>query len=213
MKKTDNYKTLEKIALKMEYLEAMVIPTNDVVVEDRVRLRCMIGCPHYGRGLKCPPYTPSIDEFRKMLNEYSFAMIIKIKPSEISEDLKSKYKMENDEEEPVRIWDQYHDADKISSQVWSDFSDYYKNSLMDLLELERAAFNLGYALATIFFGGRCMLCEKCDVETGICRNPMIARFAAEAVGINLIKTAKNAGMGLKFNPKNNPTPMAILLID
>lgn len=213
MKKIDNHKTLEKIALKMEYLEAMVIPTNDVVVEDRVRLRCMIGCPHYGRGLKCPPYAPSIDEFRKMLNEYSFAMIIKIKPSEISEDLKSKYKMENDEEEPVRIWDQYHDADKISSQVWSDFSDYYKNSLMDLLELERAAFNLEYALATVFFGGRCMLCENCDVKNGVCSNPMISRFAAEAVGINLIKTAKNAGMELKFNPKGNPTPMAILLID
>lgn len=213
MEKTDNCKTLEKIALNMEYPEARIIPASDVVVEDRVSLRCMIGCPHYGKGLKCPPYTPSTEKFRKMLNEYSFAMIIKIKPSEISEELKAKYKMENNEEESVRIWDQYHDADKISLQVWSDFSGYYKNSLMGLLELERAAFNLGYAFATVFFGGRCMLCEKCDVEKGICINPMIARFSAEAMGINLIKTAKNAGMDLKFNPKGNPTPMAILLID
>ncbi len=106
-------------------------------------------------------------------------MIIKIKPSKISEELKTKYNMENKREDSARLWDQYQDADKMSSMIWSDFSTYYKNSLMDLLELERAAFNLGYTLATVFFGGRCMLCEKCDVETGICRNPMISRFAAE----------------------------------
>jgi hypothetical protein len=89
----------------------------------------------------------------------------------------------------------------------------YKNSLMDLLELERAAFNLGYTFATVFFAGRCMLCEKCNVENGICKNPMIARFSAEAMGINLLKTAENAGMELKFSQDSSPTPMAILLID
>jgi predicted metal-binding protein len=54
------------------------------------------------------------------------------------------------------------------------------------------------------------------VENGICLNPMMARFAAEAMGINLLKTAKNAGMDLKFHTEWNSTlitPMAILLID
>lgn len=213
MQEVNNYKTLEKVALERGYLDAKVIPADSVVVEDRVSLRCMIGCPHYGKGLKCPPYTPSTEKFRKILNEYRFAMVVKIKHYKISEDLKAKYNIENRKEDSVRLWDEYNDADKMSSMIWADFSKMYRDSLMDLLELERAAFNMGYTLATAFFGGRCILCEKCDVESGICHNPMIARFAAEAVGINLIKTAENAGMELKFNGEGDPTPMAVLLID
>jgi predicted metal-binding protein len=88
--------------------------------------------------------------------------------------------------------------------------------LMVLLELERAAFKQGYSLATAFFGGKCMLCEKCNVEGGVCLNPLMSRFASEAMGINLLKTAKNANMELKFSTSDNPvpiTPMAILLIN
>ena len=84
---------------------------------------------------------------------------------------------------------------------------------MDLLDLESAAFSLGYTFATVFFAGRCMLCEKCNVKEGICRNPIISRFSAEAMGINLLKTAKNAGIDLKFDLDSTPTPMAILLVD
>ncbi len=209
MEKSD-YNILEEIALEMGCPEAKVISADDVVVEDRVRLKCIVGCPYYGKGLRCPPYTPSVDEFRKMLNDYSFAMVIKVKPQEISDEIMAKYK---DEKEHARLRDQYNDINKISSSVWADFSGYYKKSLMELLELESEAFKLGYTFATVFFAGRCLLCEKCSVETGSCMNPMIARFSAEAMGINLLKTAKNSGMELKFDPNNDPTPMAILLID
>lgn len=215
MQKIDNYKFLEKVALEQGYADAKVIPADYVVVEDRVRLRCMIGCPYYGKGLRCPPYTPSVDKFRKILGEYSFAMVVKLKPSEVSNELKTKYNI-NMGEKSSRLGDQYQDIDKISSMLWSDFSGHYRNSLMDLLELERAAFNKGYTFATVFFAGRCLLCEKCNVKSGLCRNPMIARFSAEAMGINLSKTAENAGMELKFHTEDNPnsiTPMAILLID
>ena len=215
MQKIDEYKVLEKVALEQGYTDAKVIPADQVVVEDRVRLRCMIGCPYYGKGLRCPPHTPSVDKFRKMLNEYSFAMVVKLKPSEVSNELKAKYNI-NMGEKSTRLANQYQDIDKISSMVWSDFSGHYRNSLMDLVELERAAFNLGYPFATVFFAGRCLLCEKCDVESGSCHNPVIARFSAESMGINLSKTVDNAGMELKFHTEEDPnsiTPMAILLID
>ena len=207
-----NYKDLEKLALEMGYPEAKVIPVDSVVVEDRVRLRCMIGCPHYGKGLRCPPYTPSIDEFKKMLNDYSFAMVVRLKPPEMSDELKAKYNLDN-LEELDRLQDQYNDLDEISSMLWADFAIHYKNALMDLLELERAAFNMGHTFATVFFAGHCMLCEKCDVETGICRNPVISRFSAESMGINLLKTAENAGIELNFNSESDSTGMAVLLID
>ena len=211
MQNIENYKDLEKLALERGYPEANAIPVDNVVVEDRVRLRCIIGCPHYGKGLRCPPYTPSIDEFRKMLNDYSFAMIIRLKKPKISNELKAKYNLGNLEGSD-RLQGQYNDLDKKSQELWSDFSNSYKNALIDLLELERAAFNMGYTFATVFFAGHCMLCEKCNVENGICNNPVIARFSAESMGINLLKTAESAGMELKFN-SDDPTGMAILLID
>jgi predicted metal-binding protein len=211
MQKIDSYKTLEEAALEMGYPEVKVIPADDIVVEDRVRLKCIVGCPHYGKGLRCPPYTPSINEFRKILNDYSFAMLIKLKQPKISNELKSKYNL-NNLEELDRLQDRYDDVNKTSARLWSDFAVHYKNALMDLLELEKAAFSMGYTFATLFFAGRCMLCEKCDVETGMCRNPVIARFSAEAMGINLLKTAENAVMELNFDSSDS-TGMALLLID
>ena len=192
MEKIDNCKDLEKLALEMGYSEVKVISADKVVVEDRVRLKCMVGCPHYGQGLRCPPYTPSIDEFRKMMGDYSFAMVVKIKPQKIPDEVIAKYKLGDAEKKRVKLRDQYENADKMSSNVWSDFARYYKESLMDLLDLESAAFSLGYTFAIVFFAGRCMLCEKCNAKEGICRNPMISRFSAVAMGINLLKTPKNA---------------------
>jgi predicted metal-binding protein len=214
MKKTDKYEVLEKTALELGCEEAKIIPADQIVVEDRVRLRCMIGCPTYGKNLRCPPYTPSVDNFRKILNDYSVAMVMRIKPPEISEILQEKYNPKNSGED--RFWDRYEDPDTAASATWSDFSDIYKSMLMVLLEIERAAFKQGYPLATVFFGGRCMLCEKCNVEEGVCLNPVMSRFASEAMGINLSKTAENAGMQLQFQSEEDPsqlTLMAILLID
>ncbi len=214
MKKTNEYEALEKAALELGCDEAKIIPADQIVVEDRVRLRCMIGCPTYGKNLRCPPYTPSVDSFRKILNDYSVAMVIRIKPPEISEILHEKYKPKNGGED--RLWDRYKDPDTAASATWSDFSEIYKSMLMVLLEVERAAFKQGYPLATVFFGGRCMLCEECNVEEGVCLNPVMSRFASEAMGINLSKTAENAGIQLQFKGEDDPsqiTMMAILLID
>lgn len=214
LKKTDKYEALEKTALKLGCKEVKVIPADQIVIEDRVRLRCMIGCPTYGKNLRCPPYTPSVDSFRKILNDYTVAMVIRIKPPEISPELLEKYRPENNEES--RLWDRYQDPVTVSSALWPDFSEIYKSMLTVLLELERAAFKQGYPLATAFFGGKCMLCERCNVEDGVCLNPLMSRFASEAMGINLLKTAENAGMKLQFHSEDAPTPitpMAILLID
>jgi len=179
-----------------------------------VRLRCMIGCPTYGKNLRCPPYAPSVDSFRKILNDYTMAMVIRIKPPEISEELLEKYKPKGGEK--FRLWDRYENPVTVTSTIWTDFSQFYKSMLMVLLELEREAFKQGYPLATAFFGGKCMLCEKCNVDGGVCLNPLMARFASEAMGINLSKTAENAGMKLQFSTEDEPnpiTPMSILLID
>jgi predicted metal-binding protein len=85
--------------------------------------------------------------------------------------------------------------------------------LSAVVDLEKAAMSKGYTLAVGFISGSCQLCEKCDVETGICVNPTMARYSEDAVGVNVKKTAKNAGISVTFPFEKNPESFALLLID
>ncbi len=78
MEKLDDFKSLEKVALDLGVADAKVIPADHVVVENRVRLKCMVGCPIYGKNLKCPPYTPSVEEFRRILTDLDVLSLITI---------------------------------------------------------------------------------------------------------------------------------------
>lgn len=202
METSKEYEYLEKAAMELGAGSVKIIPVDQIVVEDRVRLRCMIGCPSYGANLKCPPFVSTPDEFRKVLTEYKFAMVIKHKPPIMPEAVKE-----------LRIKD-HEKANELKAKLWPDIHSYYKKTLNIMLELEKEAFSHGYVFAMAFYGGSCLLCEKCNVEKGVCLNPMTARVAAEAVGVNMMKTAENAGMSLKFSMEvKAPEPMAILLID
>ena len=186
MQRSDDHKFLEESALNLGAADAKIISTSDVIVENRVALKCRVGCPSYGTKLNCPPNVPTPDEFRKILCEYHSAMIVKLAPPSMSE---------------------------LKSSSLASYKDYYKRSLSVMLALEKAAFNGGFAFSTAFFCGTCMLCDQCNIEKGVCLNPTMARISAEAVGINVIKTAENAGMAVKFPVEKIPGPMAILLID
>jgi len=177
--------------------------TRSVVVEDRVRLKCLVGCPNYGKNLKCPPYTPTVDEFRKVLKEYEKVMILKFDTSQIKAHNNELIKQSVDE---LMV--------KLNTENYTPLMELWRGSyrkmLTLLLSLEKLAFNMGFTFATAFFGGSCQLCDTCNVQDGTCLNPTMARFACEAMGINLMKTAKNAQIDLTFK---NPAPIAILLID
>jgi predicted metal-binding protein len=202
MKKAEDFQFLEKVALELGAGSAKVIPAEQIVVEDRVRMRCTVGCPSYGACLKCPPFVQTPDEFRKVLKEYRFAMVVKHKPPVMSKEV---------------IGYDIHDREKameLKAKLWPEIHAYYQKTLNIMLELEKTAFAHGHVFALTFYGGHCMLCETCNVEKGICLNPTMARIAAEAVGVNVVKTAENAGMTVKFSMEvKAPEPMAILLID
>lgn len=194
MQMQEDFKFLEEAAMALGTGSSKVIPADMVAVEDRVRLKCRVGCPSYGNNLKCPPFVPTPDEFRKILKEYRFAMVVKHRPPEMPENPGTS-------EERLAV-------------LRAKYREYYRTTLSIMLELEKAAFNGGYAFATAFVGGSCHLCEKCNVEKGVCLNPTMARIAAEAVGVNVVKTAENAGMTVEFSAEAKaPEPMALLLID
>jgi len=71
-----------------------------------------------------------------------------------------------------------------------------------LLKAEAFLWDNNYPLAICFIGGSCKLCAQgCDEHA--CRQPKLARIPIEATGINVIKTAENVGLEVKFPPKND----------
>ncbi len=80
---------------------------------------------------------------------------------------------------------------------------------------EKKAFAEGFLFAAGFIGGCCRLCDECvAVRGGIqCRFPFKARPSMEAMGIDVIATAKKVGMPVFFPISDRVTWTGLILID
>jgi len=203
-----NLAFLEEKAKELGAIEAKVIPVSDVVVEDRVLLKCKTGCDDYGSKLCCPPYAPTVDEFRRMLKDYRYAMFMKFRSEAATDDAVARNLMRNiyDPDVGVEVKDK---ALKFNAE-WSEDA---RRILLIVLELEQTAFNSGYPFAVGFMAGSCTLCAKCNVSAKVCAHPTMMRYPEHAVGVNMIKTAERAGSSIKFPIKGRPEPTGLLLID
>jgi predicted metal-binding protein len=204
----EKYEFLVKLALDNGAADAKIIPTDKVIVEDRVVLKCKVGCNHYGKTLACPPYTPSAEEFRKIVSEYSYAMFMKFTSKAEAEPEVLKKLMVAETDPTVS-----KEVKEKAAQFWQDWKDDKRKMLQSVVDLEKAAMSKGYSLAIAFVSGHCQLCEKCNTETRICVHPDLARWSEDAVGVNVRKTASNAGIEVSFPFAKNPESFALLLID
>jgi len=59
---------------------AKVVPPADVQTAAWVRLKCQFGCDGYGQCLVCPPFTPTPDQTRQVLDCYHRAILIHFEP-------------------------------------------------------------------------------------------------------------------------------------
>ena len=71
----DNHAELEALFAKHGYTDFKWVEPKDIVVSQWVRLKCMFGCPDYGKNASCPPNVPSVSECRQFFNEYSATAI------------------------------------------------------------------------------------------------------------------------------------------
>ena len=204
----EKFNFLRKLALESGASDARIIPADNVVVEDRVVLKCKVGCPNYGKTLACPPYTPTAEEFRKIVSEYGYAMFMKFK-SQAEADPEVTKNLSTAETDLTL---QQGMKDKVQ-KFWAAWKDDKRKMLQTVVDLEKAAMNKGYPLAISFISGHCQLCEKCSTETRICVHPSLARYSEDAVGVNVKKTAQKAGMTITFPFDKNPESFALLLID
>jgi len=67
--------TLARKALDLGAVQAKVISPSDVRAGSWVRWKCRFGCGGYGSSLMCPPHTPRPEETRRMLDEYTSAVL------------------------------------------------------------------------------------------------------------------------------------------
>jgi predicted metal-binding protein len=204
----EEFQFLVKLALDSGAVDAKIIPTSKVVIEDRVVLKCKVGCNHYGKTLACPPYTPTAEQFRKIVSEYTYAMFMKFTTNATAEPEVYKHLMtyETDPKIPK-------DLKEKAAKFWQNWKDDKRKMLQSVVNLEKAAMNQGYSLAISFVSGHCQLCDKCETETKICRHPELMRMSEDAIGVNVKKTAANSGIAFIFPFTKNADSFALLLID
>ena len=71
------HKYVEK-TLSRGMTKAKIISTKNIVVANWVRAKCQYGCGGYGKRLTCPPYSPPPDYTKKMVDEYTSALLMQI---------------------------------------------------------------------------------------------------------------------------------------
>ncbi|MDL2261195.1 DUF2284 domain-containing protein [Methanimicrococcus sp. OttesenSCG-928-J09] len=187
----ENISILLQTAKEAGAVEALYINATDIVVDDRVRLKCFVPlCKHYG-DLVCPPNVPTPDEFRKYLKLYRFGIL-----------LSTQY---DNPPKPASL----ADSDEVSREIRKksvDLSDI-------LLKLEAVSLQKGYRFAAGFTGGSCHYCDVCVKTGGECKTPYRARPSMEAVGVDVVGTLQNVDMELEFPVSDKVKWWGLLLVD
>ena len=168
--------------------DVVLINTADIIVDERVRLKCQVPvCDSYNKNLMCPPYVPSVAEFRKILKKYKQGLLI-----QVSAELNEKYVNAPTEEVFVP-------ARKLHELINAG---------------EKEAFTAGFRFAAGFIGGCCRLCDECVVVHGgtHCRFPFKARPSMEAVGIDVMETVAKVGLPVSFPISNQVTWTGLILL-
>ncbi len=180
---------------------AKAISARDVVVDPRVRLKCMVPmCSAYGTSLMCPPNVPTIDEFREVLKRYHRAILVQVETPLDSSDKSSR---------PLS-------RELCESVEATDGSSRWKKRLLELVgRIEAEAFKRGFYLAAGFSGGECPLCNRCVLSDGRreCVHPFEVRPSMEAVGIDVVRTCERAGMPVRLSSKSKVRWTGLVLVD
>ena len=202
MKKVDpkHFSELIEIALKAGATAARIIPAERVVIDKRVRLKCEVPrCAGYGQYLTCPPHVMSVNAFSRIRSRYKWGLLVQVEAKNIDSTDKGK--------------------GRINQAILKENKKLHRPFKLKLLEVveavEAAAFKKGMRFATGFVGGSCALCKRCveDKNSEACRHPFRARPPMEAVGIDVVKTAQNAGLPIHLSSSKNVVWTGLILLD
>jgi predicted metal-binding protein len=189
-----------EVALKAGATSAKIIPSGLVVVDERVRFKCEVPrCAGYGQYLTCPPHVMSVDAFSRIRSGYKWGLLVQVEAKNIDSTDKGKGRINQA-------------ILKENRKIHRPF----KLKLHEIVEaVESAAFKKGMRFAAGLVGGSCVLCERCvnDKFSEVCRHPFRARPPMEAVGIDVVKTAENAGLPIHLSSSKNVLWTGLILLD
>ena len=155
--------------------DAVRIAPSDVITAHWVRQKCYFGCAGFGKRFACPPNSPTPDETRRVLDEFSTALLIRF-----DGDLFSAVP------DPLRVAS--HEMTRFVQKT--------------IVDLEDMAFHDGFYKVLAYSGHQCKWCGSCAAKEGgaelkDCRHREKARPSMEAAGIDVYGTCKNAGWDLR----------------
>jgi len=204
--KTD-LEVLCRMAKEFGATSAVSLDAKSVVVDERARLKCSVPiCDDYGLNLMCPPNVMSIQAFREILTKYNHAILIQIEapiPPEMVEEIRKA-------EDVAALYK----STKFIDSYRKTFNPVRLKLHRIVHKVEAQAFALGYRFATGFIAGSCRLCKECVAVSSHepCRQPFRARPSMEAVGIDVFKTAENAGLPFEIPPKEKTVWNGLVLV-
>jgi predicted metal-binding protein len=68
-------KQIESILQQHGFEDYQWLDPHEIVVSQWVRMKCVFGCPDYGRLASCPPNLPSVEECQRFFQEYQHALV------------------------------------------------------------------------------------------------------------------------------------------
>ena len=175
-------KDLEKYrqrALELGANDAKIITTDKVVIDERVLAKCTYPkCRGYGTNANCPPYAMSLDQVRKVVSNFRYAIFIKLEvsPEELAgPEVKDK---------------------RAASLPW------HRKLNEIAAKIEAEAFYDGHHLALAFGCGSCkaLFCPDTDCHALVpgqaCTHYLRARSSMEAVGMDVYTMTTKVGWNI-----------------
>jgi predicted metal-binding protein len=204
-------------ALDLGAADAIPLSATEIVLDERVFLKCLVPvCSFYGRNLMCPPNLMPLSQFRKILADYSAAILIRI------ENPQGKTTKETgrtgDLSGAWRSADLSINGKAVDQGLDSRYFQALNGAKEKLLEViertEAMCFQAGYRFAAGFSAGGCVLCDQCVGAGGSqgCRHPFRARPSMEAMGIDVVATAERVGLELSFGEETARSWLGLVLV-
>lgn len=173
----DDLERYRELALSLGASEAKIIGAHEIIIDPRVRLKCMYPkCRWFGTNAHCPPHAPEVEKIISMVSRYKHGIFYCIRVP--TEDFVGNYTDSEGQPKPAKRQLLNY---KISSS------------------LESAAFYDGYVLAVGFAGGPCkpVFCPTKDCSAIMpgqgCRAAGKARTSLEGACMYAFAMAAEAG--------------------
>lgn len=198
----DNLALFRDRALEWGAERASLFPARDVMVDERTRLKCLVPrCINYGKPM-CPPNVPPVEEFRKVLARYEHTLLVQMP-------IGAAVRALRDGHSEGATLAQMAEESRQSTSMSAARHRFYEL----IARLESEAFRLGYRYAAGLAVGNYQAALSAGEGPDHPEPPFFARPSMEAMGIDVVETARLAGLPLSFSEPSRLCFNGLILID